>query len=45
MFEMDSPYEHRRTTDGIEIVAKGRSAVTPLVWLEEIVRQAPKLRD
>jgi hypothetical protein len=45
MFDTDSPYEHRRTTDGgIEIVAKGRSAVTLLAWLEELVRTAPKLR-
>jgi hypothetical protein len=42
MFETDSPYEHRRTSDGgIEILAKGRSAVTLLVWLEDIVRPAP----
>jgi hypothetical protein len=42
MFETDSPYENRRTSDGgIEILAKGRSAVTLLVWLEEIVRPAP----
>jgi hypothetical protein len=41
MLETDSPYEHRRTADGgIEILAKGRSAVTLLVWLEEIVRPA-----
>jgi len=39
MLETDSPYEHRRTSDGgIEILANGRSAVTLLVWLEEIVR-------
>src|SRR5580658_2702135 len=38
MFETDSPYEARRTTDGgVEILAKGRSAVTLLVWLEGIV--------
>jgi len=41
MWETDSPYEQRRTNDGgIEIVAKGRSAVTLLVWLEEVVRGA-----
>jgi hypothetical protein len=41
MFETDSPYENAKTTDGgIEILAKGRSAVTILVWLEEIVRPA-----
>jgi hypothetical protein len=45
MFETDSPYEHRRTTHGgIEILARGRSAVTLLVWLEELVQTAPKLR-
>jgi hypothetical protein len=41
MFETDSPYDQRRTSDGgIEILARGRSAVTLLVWLEEIVRPA-----
>jgi hypothetical protein len=41
MFETDSPYEHRPTSDGgIGILAEGRSAVTLLVWLEEIVRPA-----
>jgi hypothetical protein len=41
MFETDSPYQHRRTSDGgIEIVARGHSAVTLLVWLEEIVQPA-----
>jgi hypothetical protein len=41
MFETDSPYEQRRTTDGgVEILAKGRSAVTLLVWLDGIVRAA-----
>ncbi len=41
MFETDSPYERRMTSDGgIEILAKGRSAVTLLVWLEEIVLPA-----
>jgi hypothetical protein len=45
MLETDSPYEHRRTSDGgIEILAKGRSAITLLVWLEEIVRPAGVLR-
>jgi hypothetical protein len=41
MRETDSPYEYRRTSDGgIEILAEGRSAVTLLVWLEDIVRPA-----
>jgi hypothetical protein len=39
MFEADAPYEHRRTSDGgIEILAKGRSAICLVVWLEEIVK-------
>lgn len=39
MWESDSPYEHRKTSDGgIEIRAKGRSAVTLLLWLDELVR-------
>src|ERR1700693_4967090 len=39
MWETDSPYQHRRTGDGgVEILAKGRSAVTLLVWLEDLVR-------
>ncbi len=38
MFDTDSPYEHRVSSDGgIQIVAKGRSAVTLLVWLEELM--------
>src|ERR1700730_4024991 len=42
MWETDSPYEHRRTGDGgVEILAKGRAAVTLLVWLEKLVRLAP----
>lgn len=41
MWETDSPYERRKTSDGgVEILAKGRSAVTLLVWLEDIVRPA-----
>lgn len=39
MFESDSPYEGGATADGgLQIRAKGRSAVTLLVWLEGIVR-------
>lgn len=42
MFDADAPYERRRTSDGgIEIVAKGRSAICLLVWLEDIVAPAP----
>ena len=42
MWEADSPYEHRRTCDGgVEILAKGRSAVTLLVWLEDLIQSAP----
>jgi hypothetical protein len=38
MFEVDAPYEHRRTSDGgIELVAKGRSAICLLVWLERLL--------
>jgi hypothetical protein len=45
MFETDSPYEHRRSVDGgLEILAMGRSAVTLLVWLEDVVRSAPTRR-
>jgi hypothetical protein len=41
MWETDSPYDGRPTGDGgIEIVAKGRSAVCLLVWLEELVKRA-----
>jgi hypothetical protein len=45
MFDTDSPYQHRRTGDGgIEIVASGRSAVTLLTWLEDVVSPAPRRR-
>ena len=38
MWDVDSPFERRPTTDGgLEVLAKGRSAVTLLVWLEGIV--------
>lgn len=41
MFETDSPYQHRRTSDGgVEIVAKGRSAICLLIWLEDILKPA-----
>ena len=39
MWETDSPHEKRVTTSGgAEIKAKGRSAVTLLVWLESEIR-------
>jgi hypothetical protein len=41
MLKRDAPYEHRKTKHGdIEILAKGRSAVTLLVWLDDLVRSA-----
>lgn len=44
MWQTDSPYAHRQTADGgIEIRAEGRSAVTLLIWLDELVRSAPTL--
>jgi hypothetical protein len=43
MWDNDSPFERRPTTDGgVEILAKGRSAITLLVWLERIVGTNPK---
>ncbi len=42
MWSTDSPYEVRPTTDGgAEILAKGRSAICLLTWLEAIVAPAP----
>jgi len=44
MWATDSPYEHRRTAHGgLEIRAAGRSAITLLIWLEQLVRSAPTL--
>jgi hypothetical protein len=38
IWNLDSPFERRPTSDGsVEILAKGRSAVTLLVWLDGIV--------
>jgi hypothetical protein len=38
MWETDSPFERRLTADGgVEIVAKGRSAITLVVWLQDLV--------
>jgi hypothetical protein len=42
MWSVDSPFTRRPTTDGgVEILAKGRSAVTLLVWLEGLVAVEP----
>jgi hypothetical protein len=44
MWATDSPYQHRKTADGgLEIRAEGRSGVTLLVWLDELVLSAPAL--
>jgi len=40
MWETDSPFERRLTPDGgVEMVARGRSAVMLAQWLQELVRQ------
>ena len=40
MWETDSPFERRSTAyGGLEIVAKGRSAVTLVVWLRALVER------
>jgi hypothetical protein len=37
MFDADAPYDRRPTRDGgLELLARGRSAVCLLVWLEEL---------
>jgi hypothetical protein len=42
MWESDSPFERRPTTDGGgEILARGRSAVTLVVWLAELIAAGP----
>jgi hypothetical protein len=39
-WDTDSPFERRPTADGgIAIVAKGRSAVTLAMWLQDLVEQ------
>lgn len=39
MFESDAPYQGGATADGgVQILAKGRSAICLLIWLEDIVR-------
>jgi hypothetical protein len=46
MFEVDAPYSGRRTSDGgIEIVARGRSAICLLIWLEELVNNPARHGD
>ena len=38
MWETDAPYERRPTSDGgVEILARGRSAVTLVIWLTELI--------
>lgn len=40
MWETDSPFERRVTNDGgVEIVAKGRSAIVLALWLQDLVEQ------
>jgi hypothetical protein len=46
MWETDSPFERRLTLTadgGVEIVAKGRSAVTLAVWLQEPIAREKQL--
>lgn len=46
MWDVDAPFARHTTTDGgLEILAKGRSAVTLLVWLEGIVGVGPSSRS
>jgi hypothetical protein len=41
MWERDAPYEYRKTKHGdLEILAKGRSALSLFAWLNELVRSA-----
>ncbi len=41
MWNTDSPFERRVTTDGgVEILARGRSAVTLSLWLRELIAAA-----
>ena len=45
MWSTDSPYEHRKTSDGgIEIRASGRSALSLYYWLEALVNPGEVLR-
>lgn len=40
MFASDAPYEGGGTADGgVQILAKGRSAICLLVWLEDVARR------
>jgi hypothetical protein len=48
MWEADSPFERRPTADGgVEILAKGRAAVTLAVWLADLIAagHAPSITD
>lgn len=39
MFECDAPYVGNEAADGcMQVIAKGRSAVCMLPWLEDLVR-------
>jgi hypothetical protein len=43
MWESDSPYEARKTSDGgLEIRAAGRSAICLLLWLEDLVKRGAR---
>jgi hypothetical protein len=40
MWDTDSPFERRQTADGgVEIVARGRSALTLAVWLQQLIER------
>ena len=40
MWDTDAPFQRRLTADGgVEIIAKGRSAMALAVWLQELVDQ------
>jgi hypothetical protein len=40
MWDTDSPFERRPTANGgVEIVARGRSALTLVVWLQELIER------
>jgi len=43
MWDTDSVFERRPTADGgVEIVAKGRSAVTLVTWIQELVERGKR---
>jgi hypothetical protein len=37
MWEVDAPYEKQLTDGGLQLLARGRSAVVLLVWLADLV--------